>query len=121
MFLAAAVLRGGYGVWQMWRSGDPAALTFPDEVQYWSMSRELRGGGLLTDELGFHATRMPLYPGFLAVFPTSAGGVVGARVCQWLIGGLVAPLVALLTARAVGPRAAVPGADRGPGGRRGHH
>lgn len=108
LFVTAVILRAAYGGFEMWRSGDPAALTFPDEVQYWSMSRELRAGGLLTDELGFHAGRMPLYPGLLALFPTSADGVVGARTCQWIVGGLVAPLVALLAARAVGPRTALP-------------
>jgi hypothetical protein len=99
LFILALALRAGYGGVQVWRSGDAAGLTFPDEQQYWQMSRELRGGGRLTDELGFQATRMPLFPWWLALFPESAGGVASAKVCQWIIGALVAPLVALLGAR----------------------
>ena len=102
LFVLALVVRAGYGGLRMSRSGDAAALSFPDEQQYWLMSRELRAGGLLTDELGFHATRMPLYPGLLALFPSSTAGVVGAKACHWFLGALVGPLVALLGARALG-------------------
>ncbi len=103
LFLGALLLRGGYGAYQLAASG-AAELTFPDEQQYWLMSRQLRAGEPLADELGFHATRMPLYPGWLAMFPDSPAGLIGARAIQWIIGALVAPLVALLGARAVDGR-----------------
>jgi hypothetical protein len=94
-------LRAGYGGLQMYRA-DPTALTFPDEQQYWLMARGLRQGQPLTDELGFHATRMPLYPGYLSLFAASDGGVVGARICQWIIGALAAVFAGLLGTRVLG-------------------
>ena len=103
VFLVALFLRGAYGGLQMWRASDPAALTFPDEQQYWTMARSLRQGEPLTDELGFHATRMPLYPALLSLFAGSDGGVIGARVCHWFIGAAAAVFAALLGARIAGP------------------
>ncbi|MEK6798496.1 MAG: hypothetical protein AABZ12_06000 [Planctomycetota bacterium] len=63
-----------------------AALEFPDEQQYWRMAGSLREGSGLRDEFGFRATRMPLYPAFLSLFPHDVRGVVLARIAQWLIG-----------------------------------
>jgi len=102
VFLVALFLRAAYGSLQMWRTGDATALTFPDEQQYWLMARSLWQGEPLTDELGFHATRMPLYPALLSLFAGSDAGVIGARVCQWLIGAAAAVFAALLGARIAG-------------------
>ncbi|MFQ5492456.1 MAG: hypothetical protein ACE5GE_17235, partial [Phycisphaerae bacterium] len=107
LFVVAFAFRAGVGGWRLGRGDNPEVLTFPDEVQYWSMSRDLRAGRTLTDELGFHATRMPAYPAFLAIFPDSRGGVLGAIVCQWIIGALAAPLTALLAVRIGGVVAGV--------------
>ena len=103
VFLMALGLRAGYGGVQLYRSTDRTALTFPDEQQYWTMARGLRQGGPLTDELGFCATRMPLYPGLLSIFAGWDGGVVTARVCQWVIGALAAVFACLLGNRVRGP------------------
>ena len=103
VFLIALGLRAAYGGVQMYRTADPAALTFPDEEQYWMMAQALRQGQPLTDELGFHATRMPLYPGFLSLFAGYEGGLVGARIVQWGIGALAAVFACLLGAKVRGP------------------
>jgi len=103
VFLIALGLRAGYGGVHLCRSADRTALTFPDEQQYWTMARGLRQGGPLTDELGFCATRMPLYPGLLSIFAGWDGGVVTARVCQWVIGALAAVFACLLGNRVRGP------------------
>lgn len=107
ILVVALVLRAGYGGVQMWRAPDPAALTFPDEEQYWTMAQALRQGQPLTDELGFHATRMPLYPAFLSLFAGSDEGVVGVRFCHWFIGAAAAVFAALLAARIAGPGVAL--------------
>jgi len=118
VFAAALCLRAGFGLFQMLRAEDPAALTFPDEQQYWSMARDLRAGRPMTDELGFHATRTPLYPGLLALWAHTAdsevgryagadSGVIAARVMGWIIGAAAAALAALLGTRVVGTGGAV--------------
>jgi len=105
IFLAAAVLRAGYGGFLLARAADPAALTFPDEQQYWLMAESLSDGRGMVDELGFRATRMPLYPGLLSLFAAAGGGgVVAARAAHWLIGAAGAVLVGLLGARLGGGR-----------------
>ena len=103
VFAVALVLRAGYGGLQLVKADDPTALTFPDEQQYWMMAQALRDGQLLTDELGFHATRMPLYPAFLSLFARGSSGVIAAKVCHWVIGAIGAVLAALLGARVAGP------------------
>ena len=107
IFVVALLLRAGYGGVQMWRAPDPAAVTFPDEEQYWTMAQALRQGRPLTDELGFHGTRMPLYPAFLALLAGSDEGVVGARICHWLIGAAAAVFAALLATRIARPGVAL--------------
>ena len=102
VFLIGLLLRAGYGGWQMSRADGAAALQFPDEQQYWAMAGQLRQGELLTDELGFHATRMPLYPALLSLWAGSDRGVIGVRVCQWLVGALAAVLAACLASRVAG-------------------
>jgi 4-amino-4-deoxy-L-arabinose transferase-like glycosyltransferase len=103
IFLVALLARGGYGAWQMVRSNDPSALNFPDEQQYWEAGRAMARGELLTDELGFHATRMPLFPWFLSLFPAQ-GGPAWAKVVMWFVGSAAALFTAMLGASAVGPR-----------------
>ena len=111
IFLLALVVRLGAGVYQHVQSGGAgetglapgapglvglpaAALEFPDEQQYWSTSRALRAGEGLRDELGFRATRMPLFPALLAMFPDGAGGLAAARALQGLFAAVAAALVA---------------------------
>ena len=105
VFVLAVGMRGAWGTAMMWRADDPPALEFPDEQQYWRMASSLRSGEGLVDELGFRATRMPLYPGLLALFAGGANGVVAVRVLQWLIGGVGACLFAMLARRRFGPAA----------------
>lgn len=92
VFLLALALRGGWGAVSYFRAEDPSVLEFPDERQYWNMATSLRSGDGLRDELGFRATRMPLYPAFLSVFTGFPNGLVIAKGCQWLIGALAAVL-----------------------------
>ncbi len=94
VFVVALLLRGGWGVVRLAGLDDPSALEFPDEQQYWSMASSLRIGEGLQDELGFQATRMPLYPGVLSLFAGATHGVIIAKVVQWVIGAVVAVLTA---------------------------
>ena len=103
VFVLGVVMRGAWGTAMMWRADDPLSLEFPDEQQYWEMASSLRGGDGLVDELGFRATRMPLYPGLLAMFAGGAKGVIAVRALQWLIGGAGACLFAMLAHRRFGP------------------
>lgn len=102
VFAVAVVMRAGWGTAKMVRADDPTVLEFPDEVQYWQMASSLRAGDGLVDELGYRATRMPLYPGLLAVFAGGPRGVIAVRVVQWLIGGVGACLFAMLATRRFG-------------------
>lgn len=94
VFVVALLLRGGWGAVRLAGLDDPSALEFPDEQQYWSMASSLCIGEGLKDELGFQATRMPLYPGVLSLFSGATHGVIIAKVFQWVIGAVVAVLTA---------------------------
>lgn len=87
------------------RTDDPTALEFPDEQQYWLMASSLESGNGLADELGFRATRMPLYPGMLSVFAGMDHGIIAARVLHWLIGAVAAMLTAGFAASLLDHRA----------------
>ena len=78
------------------QADDPSALEFPDEQQYWDMAASLMAGEGLRDELGFRATRMPLFPTLLAPFVAMPYGVVLAKIFHWFLGAGVAALAALL-------------------------
>lgn len=107
LFLLAFTARAGWGLWRESRSEHGGALEFPDEVQYWNMARSLHDGKGLQDELGFRATRMPLYPAFLSLFASSERGVFAAKTAQWAVGALVAPFAALLARAYFGRRISV--------------
>lgn len=96
LFLIALALRAGWGTLQLVNAEKPTALEFPDEQQYWLMATSLHAGDGLRDELGFRATRMPLYPGLLSLFAGSTHGIVAAKVFHWLIGALAAVVTAAL-------------------------
>lgn len=102
LFAVALGARAGWGTYRLIHAVDLSILEFPDEDQYWSMARSLRAGEGLTDELGFHATRMPLYPGFLSLFAGNAGGIVCAKASHWLLGALAATLAAAFAAAVAG-------------------
>ncbi|MDO8631663.1 MAG: glycosyltransferase family 39 protein [Phycisphaerales bacterium] len=104
VFAVALAARAGWGVFRMMRSPEPVALEFPDEEQYWMMARSFAEGHGLRDELGFRATRMPLYPGFLALFVELPGGAAYARAVQWIIGAMAASLTAGLATSLAGRR-----------------
>jgi 4-amino-4-deoxy-L-arabinose transferase-like glycosyltransferase len=104
VFAVALAARAGWGVFRMMRSPEPVALEFPDEEQYWMMARSFAEGHGLRDELGFRATRMPLYPGFLALFVEMPNGAAYARAAQWLIGALAASFTAGLATALAGRR-----------------
>jgi len=98
VFAVALVARCGWGVYRMATTADPTVLEFPDEVQYWEMARSLWTGAGLRDELGFRATRMPLFPGLLAPLTGLTYGVVVAKSVQWVLGS-VGAVIALLLGR----------------------
>ncbi len=94
VFIVALLMRGGWGTFRFLQDADPAALEFPDEQQYWRMACSLWAGEGLKDELGFRATRMPLYPAVLSLFAGMTHGVVIAKVFNWVAGAAVAALTA---------------------------
>jgi len=94
VFAVALAIRGGWGTFRLVRQADPSILEFPDEQQYWLIASSLHRGEGLRDELGFRATRMPLYPGYLSLFAGSSGGVVVAKITHWVLGASVAVLAA---------------------------
>jgi hypothetical protein len=94
VFLVAFVGRAGWGIVSLTRAPSAAALEFPDEVQYWEMGRSLRAGDGLRDELGYRATRMPLYPALLAAMPEAPAGIVLAKALQWIVGAAAAVMFA---------------------------
>jgi 4-amino-4-deoxy-L-arabinose transferase-like glycosyltransferase len=104
VFLVALVMRAGWGTVRHMRMPQGENLEFPDEQQYWSMATALRTGNGLPDELGFQATRMPLYPGFLAIFVHLDEGVLKAKGVQWALGAIGALLVAGLATAMFGRR-----------------
>jgi len=106
VFLVALAARAGFGLVRLVRAEDRAALGFPDELQYWAMAESLRAGHGLVDELGFRATRMPVYPGLLSLLAGTRDGVVWAKAAQWLIGATVAALAAGMASVLLGRRVA---------------
>lgn len=94
IFLIALLLRAGWGTFRLARADDLSALEFPDEEQYWLMAGSVSAGEGLQDELGFRATRMPLYPVGLSVLAATANGVIIAKVLHWVIGAVAAALTA---------------------------
>lgn len=92
--LLAVATRAAWGVWRLTRGGDAAMLEFPDEQQYWLMAQSLWHGEGLVDELGFRATRMPLYPALLSIFTGVRHGLYAATACHWLLGTASAVLTA---------------------------
>ncbi|MCZ6894698.1 MAG: hypothetical protein O7H40_11720 [Gammaproteobacteria bacterium] len=94
----ALVLRGGWGTYRLVNASDPSVLEFPDEQQYWMMAGSLRSGEGLRDELGFRATRLPLYPALLSVFAGLDRGVILAKAFHWVIGALAAVVIGLAAA-----------------------
>ncbi len=103
----ALVSRAGWGGVSFIRAHDMSALEFPDEEQYWLMARSLQVGEGLRDELGFTATRMPLYPAVLSVFAGWGHGIIAAKVLQWLVGAAAAGLAAAAAATLFNRRAGV--------------
>jgi len=105
IFLAALTARSVWGTIRFIRAQDPTAFEFPDEQDYWSIAESLARHGQLIGEHGFRALRMPGYPAFLSLFTTRRGGVVGAKMAQWILAALAAPLAAALAAKIGGRRA----------------
>lgn len=96
VFVAAFLMRAGWGAARCWRHDGQAVLEFPDEQQYWLMGTSLHAGDGLRDEFGFRATRMPLYPGALSLFCGWDKGILGVQASQWLIGAIGAVLAAVV-------------------------
>jgi hypothetical protein len=107
LFVVALVVRGGFGLVRMQQSADPAALEFPDEHQYWFMAGSLARGDGLRDDMGFRASRMPLYPAFLSLFVDSPDAIAIAKASQWIIGAMAAPLIAALGQMLAGRRVGI--------------
>lgn len=106
LFLIALAARATWGIYHHAACGETApVLEFPDEQQYWMIAESLASGNGMRDELGFRASRMPLYPALLSAFAMFEHGVLWARGFHWLIGALSAALAATLAARLFDPRA----------------
>ncbi len=84
------------GVVWLYAARGQATFELPDEVQYWDMARSLAGGNGLQDELGYRATRMPLYPGFLALFVNLNNGRLLALTAQAILSALACGFIAAL-------------------------
>jgi len=105
IFLIALSARATWGTYRHVTRADTApVLEFPDEQQYWMIAESLASGNGMRDELGFRASRMPLYPATLSFFARLNGGVLLAMVFHWLIGALAATVAAALAGRIVNPR-----------------
>ena len=94
VFAVALLVRAGWGLFGIVAAEDPSRLEFPDERQYWSMAQSFRAGEGLRDELGFLATRMPLYPAALSLVAGLPQGVTVAKAVHWIIGAAAAALTA---------------------------
>ncbi len=99
LFLVALLVRAAWGAFRLISAADPAALEFPDEQQYWTIASSLATGSGLVDEMGFRATRMPLYPTMLALFTRLPWGVIAAKGLHWILGALIPVLAASLAGR----------------------
>ncbi len=109
VFVAALLVRGGLGLaLGVQRGWDERSLLLPDEQQYWQIARSLHAGGRGDDELGFVATRMPLFVNLLSVFAGFDVGPALFRTLLWLIGALAAVCAAGLAGATLGSRAALP-------------
>lgn len=104
VFVLALLARAGVGMYRSTGSLSAADLEFPDEQQYWSMATAFAAGEGLPDELGFQATRMPLFPVYLSFFTGLPYGIMAARMSFWLIGALAAVLSVGLGSRLVDRR-----------------
>ncbi len=87
-----------------------SAIELPDEQQYWLIASNLVEGLGLRDEIGHRAGRMPLYPGFLALFAWFPNGIVVAKLAHIVLGSALAAVTYRL-ARIVGgvPAATIAG------------
>ncbi|MFQ5494423.1 MAG: glycosyltransferase family 39 protein [Phycisphaerae bacterium] len=99
IFCLALAARAGWGMYRLLGTGSPATLEFPDETQYWQMAESLRAGDGLRDELGFQATRMPLFPLLLSLFVGSPRGIGWFLCGQWVIGAIGAALAMAMATR----------------------
>jgi 4-amino-4-deoxy-L-arabinose transferase-like glycosyltransferase len=100
LFVVALAARATWGIYNHASRGETApVLEFPDEQQYWMIAESLASGNGMRDELGFRASRMPLYPALLSAFARFENGVFLAKVLHWLLGALCAVLAATLAAR----------------------
>ncbi len=104
VFVVALVARAGFGLVRMQRSANSEALEFPDEQQYWVIAESLAHGDGLCDDMGFRATRMPLYPAFLSLFVDSPNAIALAKATQWVIGAMAATLIGALGQMTAGRR-----------------
>ena len=100
--LVALGLRCGWIIVDQVRTG--VTLDYPDETLHWSLAENLVTRGALVSHDGLYASRMPIYPLFLALFAwLGEAGLLAVRLAQALIGALTAGLVYRLGRRAVGP------------------
>ncbi len=105
--IVALMVRVGWGLLRFTRGGDAVLLEFPDEQQYWLMAQSLWLGDGLVDELGFHATRMPLFPGILSIFTGIRHGIYMATALHWILGAAAAVLTACAAGAMFGRRVAI--------------
>lgn len=107
LFVAALTARAAFGCLRYDKSPSPTQLEFPDERQYWFIAASLASGEGLLDDMGFRASRMPLYPAYLSLFVPAENGVLLAKGSQWFLGALAAPFIAATGFLLAGRRAGV--------------
>jgi len=90
IFGVALAARAGFGIVRLEKSTGPSRLEFPDEHQYWFMAQSLASGNGLCDEMGFRATRMPLYPAILSLCVDLPNSQQVAKASQWIVGAIAA-------------------------------
>jgi len=107
LFAMAFTLRGGWSFIRAWQADFSPSLEFPDETQYWDMARSFWNGTGLRDELGFQATRMPLYPVMLSPFTTLEIGPLLVHILQAFMGAFTAVGTSAIARRFFGARVGI--------------
>ena len=100
------ILRAGWVLYRWFSDG--SALSYPDEELHWQLAGHLFDEGTLVSDNGRFASRMPLYPMFLALFAGCGQmGVLLARLAQAVLGAATVLIGYRLTDVAAGRRAAI--------------
>ncbi|MEK6674360.1 MAG: hypothetical protein AABZ47_01745 [Planctomycetota bacterium] len=102
VFILAMITRLAMLILMIVRGQGAATLEFPDEQQYWQIAQSIAAGMGMRDELGFQASRMPLFPLVLSLATFLPQGVLVARFTLAILGSCIAVIVMLLADRMFG-------------------